>query len=158
LPVSASADELADLGRAFNGLLDRLAEAFERERRFAGGASHQLRTPLAALIGQIEVALRRGRDSEGYRPALESVLAQAGRLRRVVEALLFLARAEGDAGLPDRERIDLTAWVPSRLRAWGEHPRAGDLAFEQAGKEAVCAAIHPDLFGELLDALLDNAI
>src|SRR5262249_38766848 len=61
LPVPPSADELADLGTAFNGLLERLAEAFERERRFAGEASHQLRTPLAGLIGQVEVALRRDR-------------------------------------------------------------------------------------------------
>src|SRR5262249_25730405 len=56
LPITPTADEVADLGRAFNGLLDRLAEALERERRFAGEASHQLRTPLAALIGQVELA------------------------------------------------------------------------------------------------------
>ncbi len=50
LPGSHTSDELADLAQAFNGLLDRLAEAFDCERRFAGEASHQLRTPLTALI------------------------------------------------------------------------------------------------------------
>ena len=156
LPVSASADELADLAAAFNGLLDRLAEAFERERRFAGEASHQLRTPLAALIGQVEVALRRDREPTEYRRALTAVLDQAGRLLRVVEALLFLARSEADARLPGVERVDLAAWVPARLRTWGDHPRAGDLVFEPPSAD-VSALIHPDLFGELLDALIDNA-
>jgi signal transduction histidine kinase len=157
LPSPASADELADLARAFNGLLDRLVEALERERRFAGEASHQLRTPLTALIGQVEVALRRTREPEEYRRALASVLDQAGRLRRVVEALLFLARSEAEARLPGLERIDLAAWVPQHLRAWAEHPRYGDLKFPEQSPEAV-AGIHPDLFGELLDALLDNAL
>jgi heavy metal sensor kinase len=157
LPGSTSADELADLSAAFNGLLDRLAEAFERERRFAGEASHQLRTPLAALIGQVEVALRRDRAPEEYRRALASVLDQAGRLRRVVEALLFLARSEADAQLPGLERTDLAVWVPARLRTWEDHSRAGDLVFEPPSGE-VLAPIHSDLFGELFDALLDNAL
>jgi signal transduction histidine kinase len=157
LPASPSADELADLAAAFNGLLERLAGAFERERRFAGEASHQLRTPLAALIGQVEVALRRDREPAEYRRALASVLDQAGRLRRVVEALLFLARSEAEARLPGVERVNLSAWVPARLRAWDGHPRAGDLAFEPPAEE-VPALIHPDLFSELLDALLDNAL
>ncbi|MDB5309025.1 MAG: cusS 1 [Gemmataceae bacterium] len=157
LPVPPAADELADLGLAFNGLLDRLGEAFERERRFAGEASHQLRTPLTGLIGQVEVALRRDRPADEYRRVLETVLAQAGRLRRVVEALLFLARSEADAGLPGLERVDLATWVPDRLRTWADHPRAGDTTFEPAGGPA-CARIHPDLFGELVDALVDNAL
>lgn len=156
LPVSASADELTDLAVAFNGLLDRLREAFEREHRFAGEASHQLRTPLTALIGQVEVALRRDREPAEYRRTLTSVFDQAGRLRRVVEALLFLARSEAAARLPDVEQIDLAVWVPARL-VEREGTRGGDLAFEPPGTP-VPAAVHPDLFGELLDALIDNAL
>ncbi len=157
LPTPDTADELDDLGHAFNGLLDRLGEAFERERRFAGEASHQLRTPLAAVIGQLEVALRRERDPEEYRRVLGSVLTQAGRLRRVVEGLLFLARSESDAELPNLNRVDLVEWLPGRLLPWHEHTRGVDLVFEKGQVGATHAAIHPDLFGELLDALLDNA-
>jgi signal transduction histidine kinase len=157
LPVGSSADELADLGAAFNDLLDRVHTAAERERRFAAEAAHQLRTPLAGIIGQAEVALRRDRDPDEYRQALGAVLAEAGRLRRVTEALLFLARSEADAGLPGVEPTDLAAWVPGRLRRWADHPRAADLRFEPPAVPAV-AAVHPDLFGELLDALVDNAL
>ena len=70
LPVPGTGDELDDLGRAFNDLLDRLNEAFvrlneayDRQRRFAADASHQLRTPIAALLGQAQVALRRDRSA-----------------------------------------------------------------------------------------------
>ncbi|VTR95264.1 signal transduction histidine kinase : Histidine kinase OS=Singulisphaera acidiphila (strain ATCC BAA-1392 / DSM 18658 / VKM B-2454 / MOB10) GN=Sinac_0425 PE=4 SV=1: HAMP: HisKA: HATPase_c [Gemmata massiliana] len=157
LPDARSTDELANLTGAFNGLLDRLAEAFERERRFAGEASHQLRTPLTALIGQIEVALRRDRTPEEYHRVLGSVLDQAGRLRRVIEALLFLARSEADARLPGVERIDLTAWTDSRLKERAESSRSADLIFAPTAGE-IPVAIHPDLFGELFDAVLDNAL
>ena len=59
LPVAATADELDELGNAFNDLLSRLEESFARQQRFTGDASHQLRTPLTAMLGQVEVALRR---------------------------------------------------------------------------------------------------
>jgi heavy metal sensor kinase len=155
LPPSHSGDELEYLARAFNGLLDRIQETFERQRRFTGDASHQLRTPLAALIGQVEVALRRERPSEEYRRVLGSVLQQADRLQRIVESLLFLARADAEAQLPQQERIDLASWLPEHLRqTWSNHPRAIDIATETT---AARANVHPVMLGELLNILLDNA-
>jgi signal transduction histidine kinase len=62
LPASEIGDELQDLGGASNGLLVRLHEALERQRQFTDDASHQLRTPRAALLGQVEVTLRRERS------------------------------------------------------------------------------------------------
>ena len=155
LPVAPARDELADLGAAFNALLGRVAEAFERQRGFTAEASHQLRTPLTALLGQVEVALRRERDGEEYRRVLGSVRRQADRLRKVVEALLFLARSDADAGLPNREVIDLGAWLPEHVRTgWADHPRFADIRVEAA---AAPADVHPVLLGELVDALVDNA-
>ncbi len=70
LPLPATGDELQDLAVAFNDLLGRVQEAFERQRRFTSEASHQLRTPLTAVLGQIEVALRQERTPSEYRDAL----------------------------------------------------------------------------------------
>jgi heavy metal sensor kinase len=156
LPPADSGDELEDLSRAFNGLLDRLQESFDRQRRFTGEASHQLRTPLTAMLGQVEVALRRERPAEEYQRVLGSVRQQANRMKRIVEALLFLARADAEARLPERERLDLREWLKGHLVSWAEHPRGGDLVVDAAGEQAG-VDVHPALLGELVNVLLDNA-
>ena len=96
LPSAGTGDELEDLGRAFNDLLARLQESFERQRRFTGDASHQLRTPLTAILGQLEVLFRRDRPAEEYDRVLKLVQKQAAHLRLIVEMLLFLARADAE--------------------------------------------------------------
>ncbi len=150
-------DELSKLGEAFNGLLARLREAFERQRRFTGDASHQLRTPLAAMLGQIDVTLRRQRSNDEYRHALALVRDQAEQLNRIVEMLLFLARADAEAKLPNLETIDLAAWVRIRLDAWNDHPRRDDLVV-RAADVPVFVRAHPPLLGQLLDNLIENAL
>jgi two-component system, OmpR family, sensor kinase len=157
LPVPGSGDELEDLGHAFNGLLDRLHEALERQRRFAGDASHQLRTPLAGLLGQVEVALRRERPPEEYRRVLGLVRAKAAQLRQIVESLLFLARAEVEAGRPELEVVDLARWVPEHLRGWSAHPRAADLHATDDGRGPLWVRVHPPLLAQLVDNLVENA-
>jgi two-component system, OmpR family, sensor kinase len=157
LPVSASGDELATLGRTFNELLDRLQEAYERQRRFTGDASHQLRTPLTVLLGQVEVSLRQPRSPEEYRATLERVLAQGTNLKRIVEALLYLARADAEARLDDTEPLDLTAWLPRHLENWSGHPRRADLRLETTDGPPVWVRAQGPLLGQLLDNLLDNA-
>src|SRR5947209_6623489 len=87
------------------------------------------------MLGQAEVALRHDRDPAEYRRVLESVRGQAQHLRRIVEALLFLARADAEARRPELERIDLAAWAAEHLTTWADHERAGDLRLE-VGKEA----------------------
>jgi heavy metal sensor kinase len=157
LPAAGTGDELEDLGRAFNELLGRVEEAFERQRRFTGDASHQLRTPLAAMLGQLEVALRRERPAGEYREALAVARGQAERLRRIVEALLFLARADAEARLPDLERVDLCAWLTDHLRGWDAHPRRADLRVDLPHGPPRWVRVQPALLGQLLDNLLDNA-
>jgi len=157
LPSIVTSDELGRLNRAFNGLLDRLQESFERQQRFTGDASHQLRTPLTAILGQVEVALRRERPAEEYRRVLTTVHQRAGHLHRIVESLLFLARASRDASLPDTEPICLTSWLPQRLEAWSDHPRGKDIVFTGDGADRCIVQANPALLGELIDVLIDNA-
>ena len=157
LPALASGDELQDLGDAFNGLLDRLNDAFERQRRFTGDASHQLRTPLAALLGQVEVALRRERPVEDLRNVLTLVRDKATQLGQIVETLLFLARADAEAPLPDSEVIDLAPWLDEYLQRWANgNLRAADLT-RSLSEGPFPARAHLPLLAQLLDNLLDNA-
>jgi two-component system, OmpR family, sensor kinase len=162
LPIAGTGDELDGLGQAFNDLLDRLHEAFVRlhaaydgQRRFAGDASHQLRTPLAALLGQVQVALRRDRAPEEYRRVLERVKDEGARLRQIVESLLLLAQPEGVQ--PEPEMLDLGGWVPDHVRRWATHPRAADLCVEVADNGPLTVLTHPPLLAQLVDNLLENA-
>jgi len=155
LEVAPTADELAALGHAFNGLLDRLDESYERQRRFTGDASHQLRTPLAALLIQVEVALRQPRPVEEYRRVLERVHRQGQNLTQIVEMLLFLARADAEALPAELETVDLTDWLPGYLSRWSQYPRAADLHIEAAG--CCHVRVQPPMLGQLLDNLIDNA-
>jgi heavy metal sensor kinase len=157
LPHPNTADELDDLGRAFNELLGRLQESFERQRRFTGDASHQLRTPLAAMLGQVEVALRRPRPPEEYERVLTLVHKQSAKLREIVEMLLFLSRADAEAKRPHLETVDLPPWLAEHLQTWSAHPRYAGLHLDIAPGATVCVKAQTPLLGQLVDNLLDNA-
>jgi two-component system, OmpR family, sensor kinase len=157
LPNAGTGDELEDLGRAFNDLLARLQESFERQQRFTGDASHQLRTPLTAILGQIEVLFRRDRPAEEYERVLKLVQKQAAHLRLIVEMLLFLARADAETKLTQLETIDLSAWLGDHLQTWVAHARAADLKLEAASDGLCWVRAQPPLLGQLVDNLLDNA-
>jgi two-component system OmpR family sensor kinase len=156
LTVPPTKDELEELGRAFNDLLADLRESLERQRRFTGDASHQLRTPLTAMLGKVDVALRKERSPAEYQQVLGVLRRRGEQLQQIIESLLFLARAEAAAPLPDTERFDLNEWCRSWLEGWREHPRAGDISLKDGGGAAwVCT--QPALLGQVLDNLLDNA-
>ncbi len=157
LPMPGTGDEFDALAGSFNGLLQRLHREVERQKRFTGDASHQLRTPLAALLGQVEVALRRDRTAEEYRRALVDVHEEAIRLRQVVESLLFLARAERESGRPELHPMEIAPFICGHLRNWAGHDRAGDLRVDLEPGAGAWVCAHPPLLGQLLDNLLDNA-
>ncbi|MFN3649410.1 MAG: sensor histidine kinase [Armatimonadota bacterium] len=95
LPVSGR-DELSELAVSINAMLARLEEAFERQRRFTADASHELRTPLSIVKANTGLALEHPWPEDRYREFLTAIDTAAGRQSRIVEELLFLARA--DAG------------------------------------------------------------
>ena len=94
LPLPLADDELRRLTKTFNGMLDRLEDAFGRLRRFSSDVSHELRTPLAAIRGEAELALRRERSVSDYQSSLRSIQQESLHMTKIVEDLLLLARAE----------------------------------------------------------------
>ena len=99
-------DEMERLAETLNGMLARLEAAFTQTRRFAADAAHELRTPLAALRGGIEVALRAERTPEEYRRVLASSLEEVERLIRLAEDLLLLSRSSAGPDVT-RAPVDL---------------------------------------------------
>ncbi len=94
LPVPGSRDEISRLAAAWNEMLARLEESFSRMQRFTADAAHELRTPLAALRTTADLSLRRSRENEEYRQALQQVVEISDRMQSLVETLLATARGQ----------------------------------------------------------------
>src|SRR2546423_6378256 len=88
LPVPPTGDELERLGETLNEMLGRLESALERERKFVADAGHELRTPLALLRTELELALRHGRSPEELREAIRTSSQEVDRLIQLAEDLL----------------------------------------------------------------------
>jgi two-component system heavy metal sensor histidine kinase CusS len=99
--------EVRELADTFNAMLGRLEDGFGRLSRFSADLAHELRTPVNALRGEVEVALGRSRPAEEYRDLLGPCLDGFGRLTRLIDSLLFLARAEDPKTVVAREAVDV---------------------------------------------------
>jgi signal transduction histidine kinase len=152
-------DELQLLSEAFNGLMDRLEYSFAQQSRFTSEASHQMRTPLTAMLGQLDVALRRERDPAEYQRVLNSARLQVIRLQKIVELLLFLARADAESITSKLENIHLTQWLKDHLNtSWNDHPRSNDIKIEINESLKTVLQSHSAMLGQAIDNLIDNAI
>jgi len=100
-------DEIADLARTFNEMLDRLEEAFATQRAFVDDAGHELRTPITVIRGQLEVL---GDDPQERQETIQLVTGELDRMSRIVEDLLVLARAE-QSDFIQKHPIDLAEFV-----------------------------------------------
>ncbi|MCG2577468.1 sensor histidine kinase N-terminal domain-containing protein [Dechloromonas sp. XY25] len=154
-PVTADVpEEMQPVVTEINGLLRRLEQALSSQRNFVSDAAHQLRTPIAALLAQVEAAQHEaGRSENG---ALRGIHAAAGRLGHLVEQLLALARAEPSlaqtstvVSLVDLVRNVAESWLPKAIG------KDIDLGFELSPALVVGNEV---LLQELLANLLDNAL
>lgn len=140
----------------------RVAGPIERVRRqqlaFTADASHELRTPLSVIEAETSLALRRERDATGYRGALERVSQETTRLRRIVEDLLLLARADALPPAPAEDTADLVTAAESaveRFRAVASERQLRLTVDSAAG--AATVAVPAEWLDRLLGILLDNA-
>jgi heavy metal sensor kinase len=159
LKVKNPRDELGHLAGSFNELLDRLSQSFERQRRFVADASHELRTPVAILCGEAEVALaQQQRTPREYRESLEILRQEAKRLKHIVEDLFTLARA--DAGqyplaLTDFYLDELVEECSRNVRTLAA---ARKIALSCEAKRELPIRADESLLRRMLLNLLDNAI
>jgi signal transduction histidine kinase len=149
---------LARLAVAFNGLLSRVAAVVEGQQAFIGRASHALRTPLASILTEAEVALRRERTAEGYRQSLEAIAASTRGAARLTDGLLALNRAEADRAPAAREEVPLDTFAQQLLRRFAARAEAAGLSLEASAPAGLTLRCAPERLGEAVDALVDNAL
>jgi two-component system sensor histidine kinase TctE len=150
-------EEVRPLIRSINDLIERLEASMKAQQRFVADAAHQMRTPLAGLKMQAELAMRQ-RDVVGVQQSMRQIAASADRASHLINQLLLLARADADAP-PPMERVDLERvaqlqaleWVPRAME------REIDLGFEGTGRPAWIEG-NALLLQELANNLLDNAL
>ncbi|MBN3751599.1 two-component sensor histidine kinase [Paraburkholderia sp. Tr-20389] len=149
-------DEVFPLVAALNTLLQRLRQSLDRERAFTGDAAHELKTPLAAIKVQAQVALTAS-DPERQRRAMQRVVEAVDRSTHLADQLLALARLEESTPLPGA-RVDLADMAKACIvdqHAQADHKQMS-LMLRADGATTLCAP--PTLVRILLDNLVDNAI
>lgn len=148
--------ELHGLAEAFDRMLGRLTESFQRLQQFSADVAHELRTPLGNLLGEAEVALTHTRTVETYRAIVGSMHEEGQRLTRIVESLLFLARAEQGQAEPRLERFELGTCVEAVTEYF--HPRAEgkQIALSHRGRAEITA--DAELVQRAIGNLVSNAI
>ena len=162
LDTSAVPQEVTPLVLAVNGLLARLDNSIQTQKRFLADAAHQLKTPLAGLQMQAELALREGASEHDLKASLEQIGLASARATHTVQQLLALARAESGLGIMARQPVDLAQLarevvqdaVPTALE------RRIDLGYDgpDAGDKRLLRHGNPVLLKEMLRNLVDNAM
>lgn len=157
LPETSVPVEVQPLTNALNDLLARLRQAFERERRFTADAAHELRTPLAGLKAQAQVALREGKDADRHE-ALTRIVQGVDRLTHLVAQLLTLARLDPDVVSTPSEEVDIAALATEVMSELAPVATDKDIALGLAEGSAGVVRGQRAALGILLRNLVDNAV
>lgn len=152
LPVPPGDDELSQLARTLNRLLDGLAAALNRERALVDDASHELRTPLTVLRGELELAVDE-LDPALQRQGVERALGEVERLSTLADDLLVLARETGGTDRP-RTVVALVPW----LREVASDVTPSDVTVSVSGDERLRAAVEPSALARAVGNIVNNAV
>jgi len=153
-------DELKELADTFDAMLARLDAAFDSQRRFVANASHELRTPLSVIRTEVDVTLGDPAASVADLRTMGEVVREASmRADRLVDALLVLARSDGQAreGLDQREPVDLASLVPAAVAAVAPEASARRLQMSTETRPAPVEG-DPQLLERLVGNLVENAV
>ena len=154
---AAAPEEIRPLLDALNGLFQRVEHTLEAERRFTADAAHELRTPLAALQAQLQVA-QRARDSDERDRSLQQLQRGLTRAAHLVDQMLHLARLDPESGLPDPQPVDLSVLVTAVCADLGPAILSKDIDFDLAAAPDCAVTGQAEWLRVLIRNLVDNAV
>jgi len=148
--------ELQPLAVAFDDMLDRLEASFTRLSQFSADLAHELRTPIANILGEAQVTLTRERTADEYREVIESVIAECERLSGIVDNLLFVARVDAARESVERKEFDGRAALEKIATFYRTIAEDRHIAIHCGGEGEIYG--DPVLFGRAVSNLVDNAL
>src|SRR6266516_2019637 len=148
--------ELKPLAIAFDDMLERLDDSFTRLSHFSADLAHELRTPVANILGEAQVALTRERSPEEYREVIESTIAECERLSGIVDNLLFVARVDAARESVERKEFNGRAAVEKIAAFYRTLAEDRHVAINCTGEGEIYG--DPVLFGRAVSNLVDNAL
>lgn len=156
IEVGKGKDELQQLANNFNGMIERLDNAFQSERQFTSDASHELRTPIAVILAQCELTLEQDCTVEEYKESLTVVERQGRKMSKMINEMLDFARLELKADQYEMVEMDLTELVESVCEDMALI-RENNISLETAVEQEVYYTGNRGLLTRLLSNLITNA-
>ncbi|MCQ4256789.1 heavy metal sensor histidine kinase [Stutzerimonas stutzeri] len=156
IPAESTPAELEQLVVAFNAMLARLEDAFVRLSNFSADIAHELRTPLSNLMTHTEVVLSRDRSSEDYQENLYSNLEELRRMARMIDDMLFLAKADNGLIIPEAQSIELRELCEKLLEFYQMTADDRGIRFELSGAARILG--DAAMLRRALSNLLSNAL
>ena len=158
IPLPYHHDELYRLSATFNALLNRMEDAFQREKHFTANASHELKTPLAIVKGTLEVLVRKPREREHYETRIQFCLKELNRMARLIDQLLMLARYESNKMNAHIETIVLSQHIESVVERMQQSASTKDIAISIDNTESDLIRADSGMLDMIFENILTNAI
>jgi signal transduction histidine kinase len=146
------------LATTINELLARIEHSLQREKQITADISHELRSPLAGIRGNLEVLLRKRREPEQYELKIEQVLGETDRMNKLLEQLLQLSRIETGNIKPNTEQIELRRFCTSFLEKWEPLIAEKPLTVEMTIPNETTVLADSNLLEVILGNLLSNSL
>lgn len=158
IALPANRDELYRMSVTVNALLDRLQQAFRREKQFTSDAAHEMKTPLSVVKGTLEVLVRKPRDVEHYESRVRTCLVELNRMARLIDQLLTLARYDKESGKSAIAEVDLVRPVNAVMARLAPIAAEKRITLTLHDSRPGTVSADPALLEIMLANLLTNAI
>ena len=158
IPETSSHEELRRLTRVINDMVERLKNAYAQASRFSADASHQLKTPLTIIQGELDAALKTQAATEDVNPHIERSIEQVHRLKQITDSLLILSRSDAGKLELDKQLLDLVATVREMLEDCDVPGESRGLEFDANLAENLTVEADESLIRQAIFNVLENAI
>jgi len=158
IPLPDEEDEIKALVEAFNGMIIRLKEGVDNLNRFNSDVSHELKTPLTVIKGEIEITLRKLRKPDEYIESIQTIAYEAEQIEHIVENLLLLTKYSKENVAQTFEQCHLDALILNTLEKYDNALKEKALHLNIEKLEPIATEANPILLSMIFSNLIDNAI